>query len=179
MLRELLEERRSIRRFQDKAVEAEKIDQLIEVALRSPSSMGRNPWQFVVVTDREKIAALSQSKAHGAAFMKDAPLAIVVAADPEKCDVWIEDCSVATAVIHFAAHELGLGSCWVQIRKRVDAEGNCAEANVARLVSLPENHQVLAMVAIGYAAEEKPGHAKESLPYDHVHYEQFGNCKND
>lgn len=174
MLRDILGKRRSVRQFQQKLVEPEKIDQLIEIALRAPSSMSRNPWQFIVVTDRAKIEALSQAKAHGASFMKNAPLVIVVTADPEKCDVWIEDCSIATFLLHLGAEDLGLGSCWVQVRKRQDSAGRCSECRVAEIVGLPGNMHVLAMVAIGYGAEKKTGHPTESLPFAQVHFESYG-----
>src|SRR6056297_1184246 len=82
MLLKLLESRRSIRQFQAKAVEREKVDYLVEAMLRSPSSRSLNPWEFVVVDDEETLQALAQSKTHGAAFLKNAPLAIVVGADP-------------------------------------------------------------------------------------------------
>lgn len=175
MLLDLLKKRRSIRKFQDKSVEKEKLEQLLEIALRSPSSMSRNPWHFVVVEDQEKIEALSKVKAHGATFMKGAPLAIVVAADPEKCDVWIEDCSIAAMMLHAGACDLGLGSCWVQVRERQDVDGRGAETNVADIVGLPTGMRTLAIMAIGYGAEEKQGHAKENLPQGHVHYENFKN----
>ncbi len=173
MLLDLLKKRRSIRKFEEKAVEREKIDQLLEIALRSPSSMSRNPWHFIVVEDSKKIDALSRVKAHGASFMKGASLAIVVAADPEKCDVWVEDCSIAAILLHLGACDLGLGSCWVQVRERQDKEGGAAEENVAKIVNLPENMRTLAILAIGYGAEEKAGHRGENLPKGHIHLERF------
>ena len=94
MFLSLAKKRRSIRRYLEKPVEAEKIEMLIEAALRAPSSRGFNPWEFVVVTDGVLLEKLSKSKPHGASFLKDAPLGIVVCADPEKCDVWIEDASM-------------------------------------------------------------------------------------
>ena len=70
----LIEKRRSIRKFKDQPVEEEKIDILVEAALRSPSSMSRNPWEFIVVTDRDCLERLSQAKPHGSTFLKGAPL---------------------------------------------------------------------------------------------------------
>ena len=78
MFIDLARKRRSIRQFQDKPVEKEKVDTIIEAALRAPSSRGFNPWEFVVVTDPIKIAGLAESKPHGASFVKNAPLVIVV-----------------------------------------------------------------------------------------------------
>ena len=118
MFIDLLRARRSIRRFQDRPVEQEKIDILIEAMLRSPSSRGLSPWEFVVVTEKETLVRLSQAKSYGSSFLKNAPLAIVVCADPKKCDVWVEDCSIASILLHLAATDLGLGSCWIQIRLR-------------------------------------------------------------
>ena len=91
----LIQKRRSIRKFQRKKVETEKVDMLVEAALRSPSSMGRNPWEFIFVTDQSLLEKLSRAKPHGSAFLKDAPLGIVVCADPETSDVWVEDASIA------------------------------------------------------------------------------------
>lgn len=170
MFLELLKKRRSIRQFKNKPVEQEKIDILVESMLRSPSSRGLNPWEFVVVTDRQVIYELSRSKPHGATFMKNAPLAIVVCADPARCDVWIEDCSIATLIIHLAATDLGLGSCWVQIRKREHSSGQSAEANVRDILDLRGEIVVEAIVAIGYGSEEKGEHSNSSLLSNRVSY---------
>jgi len=115
MFLSLVTKRRSIRKYQEKPVEAEKIDILIETVLRSPSSRGLNPWEFVVVTDQGLLEKLSKAKPHGASFLKNAPMGIVVCADPEKCDVWVEDASIASIYIHLATESIGLGSCWIQI----------------------------------------------------------------
>jgi len=174
MLISLLQKRRSIRKFQDKQVETEKVDTLIEAALRSLSGAAKNPWEFVVVTDRSILEKLSQAKEHGSAFIKGAPLGIVVCADPGKQDVWIEDASVATTIIHLTAADLGLGSCWIQIRERKHSPDESAEAYIIRLLNLPDNLKVHSMVAIGYPAEEKPGHDKSKLLYEKVHRNRYG-----
>lgn len=174
MLLELLRSRRSIRRFEEQPVEREKVDLLIEAALRSPSSRGLNPWEFVVVTEKETLTALSRAKPHGAAFVKNAPLAIVVCADPARCDVWVEDCSIAAIILHLAATDLGLGSCWVQIRLREHDAMQTAEEHVANLLGLREGMVVEALVAIGYPAEQLPGHPRSSLQDDKVSFERYG-----
>ncbi len=84
MFMSLIQKRRSIRKFLEKPVEEEKIDFLIEAALRAPSSRGFNPWEFVIVTERDLLAKLSGAKIHGSGFLKNAPLGIVVCADPDQ-----------------------------------------------------------------------------------------------
>ncbi|MBW2094610.1 MAG: nitroreductase family protein [Deltaproteobacteria bacterium] len=177
MLISVLQKRRSIRRFLEKDIEPEKIDALIEAALRSPSSMGRNPWEFIIVTDKAILHTLSRAKEHGSAFMKNAPLGIVICADPDTSDVWIEDASIASIILHLTAASLGLGSCWIQIRERMHNNTKTAEAFVADVLHLPENVRVLSMVGIGYPAEEKPGHGKETLNYGKVHWNRYGEKK--
>lgn len=170
----LIQKRRSIRRFEKKPVEDSKIDQLIQAALRSPSSRSINPWEFVVVDDGQLLDQLSQAKPHGASFLKGAPLGIVVCGDREKSDVWVEDTSIASIFIHLMATSLGLGSCWIQIRKRNHASGVSAAAHVAKLLHLPPNLEVESIIAVGYPAEEKAPHAEETLQREKVHRNRFG-----
>ncbi len=169
----LIETRRSIRKFKQQAVEPEKIGKLVEAALRAPSSMSRNPWEFIVVTEPELLAKLSRSKEHGSSFLKNSPLAIVVCADPQKCDVWVEDTSIASMFIHLAAHDLGLGSCWIQIRDRMHDGSTTAEEYVRQILAIPENLKVESIVAIGYPDEQKDGHPKDQLQYHKVHLNAY------
>ncbi|MBN2246338.1 MAG: nitroreductase family protein [Candidatus Aminicenantes bacterium] len=175
MFLSLIKKRRSIRKFRDQPVEEKKIERLVEAALRAPSSMGRNPWEFIVVNDRDCLAKLSQSKPHGSTFLKGAPLGIVVCGDPVKCDVWVEDCAIASIFIHLAAESLGLGSCWIQIRERMHNDKQTAGEYVSQLLNIPEHLEVESIVAVGYPDEQKPGHKKETLLFDHVHRNAYGN----
>ncbi len=174
MFLSLVQKRRSIRQYLQKPVEKEKIELLIEAALRSPSSRGFNPWEFIVVTDRGLLEKLSKAKTHGASFLKNAPLGIVVCADPEKCDVWVEDASIASIFLHLAAESLELGSCWIQIRMRMHDQAKTAQEYVQELLNIPENLNVESMIAIGYPAESKPPHRKENLNYEKVYYNEYG-----
>lgn len=174
MFIDLLRKRRSIRRFEDRRVEEEKVDLLIEAALRSPSSRGFDPWEFVVITDPATIADLSLAKTHGSKFLKNSSLAIVVVADPQKSDVWVEDASIASILIHLQATDLGLGSCWVQIRLRDHDKEMSAEKYVAGCIGLKDGMVVESIIGIGYPAELKSGHSSSSLQYDKISYGQYG-----
>ena len=173
MFFELIEKRRSIRKFKPDSVERQKVDQLIEAALRAPSSRGFNPWRFIVVDQPELLEKLSGAKPHGASFLKGAPLGIVVCADSEATDVWVEDTSIATIFIQLAAEALGLGSCWVQIRKRVYDDTEMAENYIQSLLKIPEKFKVESMVAVGYPDEVKTGHPKSELGFEKVFHNDF------
>ena len=174
MLSSLIQKRRSIRRFQGKPVENEKIELLIEAALRSPSSRGQNPWEFIVVTEPDVLGKLSSAKIHGSEFLKNAPLGMVVCADEDKCDVWVEDCSIASTFIFLASESLGLGSCWIQIRERMHSETLTSEAYVSDVLNIPPKLKVESIIAVGYPAETKPPHKKEELQYEKIYLDQYG-----
>jgi nitroreductase len=169
----LLQNRRSIRSFQPRAVEPEKVEQLLEAALRAPSSRGLNPWQFVVVDEPDLLRRLARAKVHGSDFLAGAPLAVAVCADPARCDVWIEDCAIAAIILQLAAESLGLGSCWVQIRLRPHGEGRSAEEYVREVLGLPEQLAVECVIGIGYPARRPPGHPRESLEPGKIHRNRY------
>jgi nitroreductase len=150
---ELLRKRRSIRKFATEKVAPEAIETLIEAALRSPSSRGINPWEYILVDDPEILLKLSKAKQHGSEFLKNAPLAMVVCADSTKSDVWVEDCSIAAIIIQLTAVSLGLGSCWAQIRNRQHDNNKTAETYLQELLGLPEQIKVECILGIGYPAE--------------------------
>jgi len=175
MVMSLIRKRRSIREFKANPVEPEKVDMLVEAALRAPTSRGLQPWEFVVVTDKNLLEKLSTAKTHGSTFIKNAPLAMVVCADPDKSDVWVEDCSIAGILMQLAAESLGLGSCWSQIRKRMHNDTKSSEGYIAKLLSIPEKFKVEAVIAIGYPAETKPPHKEEGLPFEKVYLDLYGN----
>lgn len=112
---DILRGRRSIRRYKDREIEAEKIEWLMEAALRSPSSRGINSWRFLFVTDKATLAELSKAKESGSSFLKRASMGVVVCAAQGESDVWVEDCSIAAIILQLAGCSLGLGSCWIQI----------------------------------------------------------------
>lgn len=174
MFIDLIRQRRSIRKFTDEAIEADKLEVLKEVALRPPSSMGHNPWEFIFVTDAQLLAKLATAKSHGSSFLAGARLAIVVCADPEKSAVWIEDASIATIFIQLAAESLGLGSCWVQIRERMHDDTQSAEAYIVELLDIPSNLKVESVVGIGYPDEQKAPHPREKLQDEKVFLNRYG-----
>ena len=171
---EILRSRRSVRRFEDTPIETEKIELLKEALVRSPSSRSINPWEFIVVDDRETISALSRCKPHGAGFLATAPLAIVIVGDTSLSDTCIEDCSIAAITLQYAAESVDLKSCWCQIRLRGHNNGKSAEEYVREMMDIPENYLVECIVGVGYGAEEKTPHAKESLDWGKVYSNKYG-----
>ena len=170
----LIEQRRSIRKYQAKQVEPEKVALIIEAALRAPASRGLNPWEFIVVDEPSIISQLSEAKQQGSSFLAAAPLAVVVCADPGKGDVWIEDAAIASIFISLAAEGLGLGNCWIQIRDRIHNAAETSEEYVRNVLKIPQNLRVETIMAIGYSNEQKSGHLREELQYERVFTNAYG-----
>lgn len=172
MLIDLLKARRSIRKFKDQKVEAEKIDLILKSGRLAPSARGIYPCQLMAVTDAALIAKLAKCKS-SAGFLKGAPLAMVVLAEQDRCDTWIEDASIAASFMQLMVEDLGLGSCWIHVRERFYSDEIKAEDYIREVLNIPEPFYVECILAIGYADEEKPAYDDESLLEEKVHYNKF------
>jgi nitroreductase len=170
---ELLRARRSIRKYTDGPIEPEKIEILKEAVLRSPSSRNFDPWEFIFVEDRKLLKKLALSKKHGSSFLEHAALGIVVCADGEKSDVWIEDCSIASILALMVAQSLGLGSCWIQIRKRMHSDQITSEDYIRNLLGIPDHVKVESIIAIGYPAETREPLPRGQLKDDKIRFNRF------
>jgi nitroreductase len=168
-LYDLIHTRRSIRKFTSAPVEKEKLNRILKAALLAPSGKRTYPAEFIVVDNRKTLKAIAESKAHGAAFIQDAPLAIVIAADTGKYDVWIEDSAIAASFILLAAENEGLGACWSQMRLRTTSDGSPATRNLKDILNLSPQHELLSVIAIGYKAENKPPHTDDDADPGRVH----------
>lgn len=171
---ELIRQRRSHRKFQDKAIEADKINQLLKCGLMAPAGKSANPWEFIVVTDADTQKQLSKCKPNGSAFVATAPLSIVVIADTTKSDVWVEDCSIAAIYLQLKAEDMGLCSCWVQVRNRKSCDENeSSDAYIRQLLSIPENYAVECVISIGDKVEERKPFDESKLQLDKIHQNKF------
>ena len=169
----LSQSRRSTRKFTDEKITEQQLETLLHAVLMSPTSKNSNPWEFVVVQNTETIQQLAMAKPHGSALLKTAPLAIVVCADSQKSDVWVEDCSIASIYLQLAAEDLGLGSCWVQIRKREHESGEPAADYIKRLLQIPQNIEIESIIAIGNMIERRKEFDVSKALVERVHYEKF------
>lgn len=163
-LLKLLQNRRSIRQFKQQELPGDMIKLLQEAVLRAPTSRGKNPWKFTFIEDRILLEKISRAKMHGSTFIADAALGVVVCADATISDVWVEDCAIAAITLQYAAQDLGLGSCWAQIRNRPHDNSISAEDYLKNIMEIEESIKILCVIGIGFADEIKPGHEYAQLP---------------
>lgn len=154
----------SIRKFQDKPVEREKIEQLLRAAMAAPSAGNQQPWEFYVIADRAMLDRLSTVSPY-AGCTKNAPVAIVAA---YREALWAPmyaqiDMSIAMENLWLACEEQGLGGVWLgiaPIEERMRA--------VEQIVDIPEGQRAFAVFPLGYPAEQR----KQQDRYDEerIHY---------
>ena len=174
---DLLLDRRSIRKFKGQKIERDLIDTIIQGALTAPSGKNTQPWNLVVVDDKEKLNELGSLRDGASKPISEAPLAIVVIGAPEVTDTLIEDCTIIANIIQLMSKSLGLASCWIQVRNRIALDDNTVESNVRAILDIPHTYNVESIIAIGYPDEEKPAHDLKELRYDKVKYNSFLNNK--
>ncbi len=166
---DLIVNRRSIRRFTQEEVSAEDVKTIMEAALMAPTSKNSRPWHFVLVEEPAKLEALSKCKDNGARPIAGCALAVIVASDVEASDPWIEDAAIAATFIQLQAADLGLGSCWIQVRGRYTDNDIQSETYVQNILEMPDTILPVCIIAIGHKAEEKKTQNTEKLMWEKVH----------
>jgi nitroreductase len=141
---EAVKERRSIRSYQDKPVPKEKIEKILETGRLAPSACKIEPWHFIVVTDPEKRKMLSSGRF--AKFLVQTPTVIVACGDKKASPDWYAvDTALAVENMVLTATSEGLGTCVV---------GSFSEKQVSELLKIPDNYEVIVMLAVGYVKEK-------------------------
>ena len=148
---DLIFNRRSIRKYTSEEISPEDVKQILEAALVAPSSKNKMPCQFVVVDDKAALAALSKCKDFGAK-----PIA-----------------SIAAFMMQLQAQDLGLGSCWIQVRERYSADGSSAEEYVKESLSIPPDIRVLCILSLGHKDEEKQPYEQDQCKWEKIHIEKW------
>lgn len=145
--------RTSIRDYEARPVEKEKVEKMLRAAMAAPTAKNKQPWHFVVVDQRSVLDSLAGVNPYAKMLLK-APLAIVVCGDMDKViegggrDFWIQDASAATENLLLAAHAMGLGAVWTGAYPSEERS-----KAISATLSLPDNLVPLNMIVIGYPAE--------------------------
>lgn len=163
--------RTSVRAYEDREVEEEKIEKMLQAAMAAPSAGNKQPWRFVVIKEKATLETIS-GQINTMAMAKGAALAVVVCGDMEHTfpgegvEYWVQDASAATENLLLAAHAMGLGAVWCgvyPVQERVKY--------ISGLLELPENVVPMGLIAIGYPAENPA--PKDKWKPDNVHYERW------
>lgn len=162
--------RRSIRRYKDQVVEQEKIDKLLRAAMQAPSAVNQQPWDFIVVQDKDNLNKLAGISAYSK-MVADAPLAIVVLGNEDRMRLqhhWEQDLAAATQNILLEAAYLGLGAVWLGVapmEERMDY--------IRNIFGLNKKLRPFCVLPIGYPADGQENKFVDRYDPSRVHYEKF------
>ena len=162
--------RTSIRQYTDETVSKADIETMLRAGMAAPTAVNRQPWHFVAVTDKAKLAELAGRRG---GMIKQAGVAIVVCGNMDKAmqgpgqAFWVQDCSAATENILLAANAIGLGAVWTGCYPMDDRV-----AEVSKTLKLPETIVPLCVIAIGHPAEQPT--PKDKWKPENVSYNEFG-----
>jgi nitroreductase len=162
--------RRSIRKFTDKAVSEENITELLEAAMAAPSACAKDPWRFIVVRNRENLQQIAKLLPNGN-FLAEAPLGIIVCGDIGAVHAgsesyMLQDCSAAIENILLAATALGLGTCWLGVHPRTERI-----TGITNFFELPANIVPVSVIAAGHP-EKMPEKNTRFMP-NNIHWEKW------
>ena len=153
--KELMAARRSVRRFSDRAVPREVVDRILAEPLSAPSARNTRTTRFLVVDDPALVARMAEMRDYGSAFLKGAPLAVLVLGDTSASDLWRENAAISATVLQLACVDEGLASCWVHIdgrpRRKDEPGGETAAGYLRSFLPIPADCQPLCAVAAGYS----------------------------
>jgi nitroreductase len=162
--------RTSIRQYTNEPVSKSDIETMLRAGMAAPTAVNKQPWHFIVVTDKAKLKELSGGRG---GMLEKCAVAIVVCGDMGKAmpgkaqEYWIQDCSAATENILLAANALGLGAVWTGAHPMADRV-----SSISKALKLPETIVPLCTIVIGHPAEQpKP---KDKWKPENVSYNEFG-----
>ena len=166
---EIIFNRRSVRKYTDKKIEADVVERLMRAAMQAPSATNQQPWEFLVIDDKETIVKLAEFSPY-AKMLPGAPLAMVIL---EKQGMRAprfteQDLGACVQNLMLQAVEDGLGSVWMGVGR-----GTERETFLTEMFNLPETVKPFAVLAIGYPADENANKFVDRYDADRVHYNKY------
>ncbi|MEM2121291.1 MAG: nitroreductase family protein [Candidatus Woesearchaeota archaeon] len=159
----VIKERRSYRSYTKKDIPKEILEEIIDCARLAPSANNIQPWEFIVITDKQKLKEISEITDYGK-FIKDCAACVVVVCKETK--YYLEDGCAATENILIAAESFGIGSCWVAGDKKHYCE------RIMKLLGIPQEYKIVSIISLGYYDKKIMPHNKRELK-EVLHWNKF------
>ncbi len=154
-LKNILDHRRSTRKFLPRKVEHDKLQRIVDMALQAPSSRNSRSTRLLVVEQPELLEKIAVMRDYGSAFVSGAAAAILVMGDRRVTDLWVDNCAITATVMQLAVVDEGLASCWVHVNGRPrlvkEPDGEQAEEYLRSFLPIPEHYGILCAIALGYS----------------------------
>ena len=160
---QFITKRRSVREFTGASIDRAKLETALKAAMAAPSANNARPWQFVVLTDREKVRTVCAAHPY-AKFGADAGAVVLPFGKKEGYQWFDQDMGAATENLLVALANLGLGATWCGMRDEL-------QPPVRKLVGIPENLYIFALIPVGVPSEDVQ--ARTQYEAERVHWEAY------
>lgn len=165
---EVMRTRRSVRHYTEEKISDEQLKKILSAALLAPSGHSKYPCEFIIVKNRELLKKMSHCRKGVAKMLEGAAAAVVVIADKNKSDTYIEDSCVAMMSMELLATSLGIGNCWIQIRNREAEDDSLSENYLRGILNFPENFACQAILSLGYPAKSPKARELDKLNFEKI-----------
>ena len=165
---EVMRRRRSVRRYTEEKISDEQLKQIVSAALLAPSGHSKYPCEFIIVKNRALLEKMSHCRKGVAKMLEGAAAAVVVIADKDKSDTFVEDSCVAIMSMELAATSLNIGNCWIQVRNREAEDDSPSEEFLRGLLNFPKNFACQAILSLGFPAKEPRARELDKLNFDKI-----------
>lgn len=172
MLKDTILKRRSVRKYKDKEVDKEKLEELLMYASMGPSNGNSHPVEFIVVDDKEKIEELSNMDSFATLYLKEAPVVVIVIANTEICKTWVEETSLTADYLQLLLEEEGLSSSWINVKEGKTAGKISYEEYFAENFGIKKPYRAQCLIPIGYKKSGTKDHEEFDIS-SKVHYNKF------
>ncbi len=169
---EIMRSRRSVRRYTEEKISDEELKKILSGALLAPSGHSKYPCEFIVVKNRELLEKMSHCRKGVAKMLEGAAAAVVVIADKNKSDTFVEDSCVAMMNMELVATSLGIGNCWIQIRNREAEDDSASEEYLRGILNFAENFACQAILSLGYPVKPPRARELDKLNFDKISYRE-------
>ncbi|MFA6796968.1 MAG: nitroreductase family protein [Bacilli bacterium] len=162
--------RRSVRVYLDKPVEEEKIDKMLRAAMQAPSAINGQPWEFLVVQDKETLKKLAKMGPYSK-MVEKAPLAFILFGNKKKMRVeqfFPQDMGAASENLLLEATQLGLGGVWLGVYTVQQRE-----EYIKDMFEMPEEVAPFGVIVVGYPGKGQENKFVDRYDSKRVHYEKY------
>ena len=149
---------------------ARMLKKILSAALLAPSGHSKYPCEFIVVKNRELLEKMSHCRKGVAKMLEGAAAAVVVVADKDKSDTFVEDSCVAMMSMELLAASLGIGNCWIQVRNREAEDDSTSENFLRDILNFPENFACQAILSLGYPARPPKARELDKLNFEKISF---------
>ncbi|WP_373895439.1 nitroreductase family protein [Virgibacillus sp. CBA3643] len=173
---EAIQKRREITKYKDQPIPDDVLRKVEDAGYFAPTGNNLPSKNLIVVKNRDVLDQLAETTPY-TKWLKEAPAAIVVTGNPEVSKYWLQDASIACALIWVEAVEMDLGSAFGAVYNNEDEQDSLPKENHVRdILEIPEENHIVAVLGLGYP-KETPGPKKHVDREDVVHYGKFNASK--